>query len=102
MKKYQVEIYCFDAEICEDDEFRWIELHRLGLPRDLLLKMGELGIIEIQQNHVRSDQIARIFKALRLRRALGINLMGAGVILDLLEEMEALQTELEQLKKQGW
>ncbi len=99
MTKYQVEIYCFDAEICEE-EFRWIELHRLGLPRDLLQKMGDLGIIDIRQNHIRTDQMGRIFKALRLRRALGINLMGAGVILDLLEEVEDLQNELEQLKKQ--
>lgn len=99
MKKYQVEIYCFDAEICEED-FYWIELHHLGLPQDLLNKMGDLGIIDIRQNQIRTDQIGRIYKALRLRRALGINLMGAGVVLDLLEEMEKLQNELDQLKKQ--
>ncbi len=99
MKKYPVELYCFDAEVCEE-AYRWVEIHRLGLPRDLLRKMDRLGIISIRQNYVRTDQIARIFKALRLRRALGINLMGAGVILDLLEEMEALQNKLERLQKE--
>ncbi len=100
MKKYQVEIYCFDAEICEE-EYRWVELHRLGLPRDLLLKMGDLGIIDIRQHYIRTDQVGRIYKALRLQRALGVNLMGASVILDLLEQMEDLQEELDQLKKKG-
>ena len=99
MKKYQVEVYCFDAKICEE-EYRWVELHRLGLPRELLQKMGELGVIEIQQNYIRSDQIGRIYRALRLRKALGINLVGIGVILDLLEEMQKLHNELEQLKKE--
>ncbi len=100
MKKYQVEIYCFDAEVCEEG-FRWVELHRIGLPRDLLLKMGDLGIIDIRQHYIRTDQVGRIYKALRLQRALGINLMGTSVILDLLEQLETLQQELEQFKKEG-
>ncbi|UNC92245.1 chaperone modulator CbpM [Candidatus Contubernalis alkaliaceticus] len=99
MKKYQLEIFCFEAKICDED-FNWVDLSQLGLPEELIRKMSETGIVEMQNNNVRSDQIGRIYKALRLRQNLGINLAGAGVILDLMEEMESLREEIKRLKRE--
>ena len=98
MKKYQVEIFCFEAKIWEED-YNWIDLNDLSLPEELVRRMSETGIVEIRSNRVRSDQISRIYKALRLQKNLGINLAGAGIILDLMEEMESLKDEIERLKR---
>lgn len=98
MKKYQIEVFCFEAKIWEED-YDWVDLAELGLPVELLYRMSETGIVEIKKNRVRSDQIPRIYKALRLRKNLGINLAGAGIILDLMEEMDSLKEELERLRR---
>lgn len=98
MKKYQVEIFCFEAKIWEED-YNWIDLNDLGLPEELVRRMSETGIVEVRNNRVRSDQISRIYKALRLQKNLGINLAGAGIILNLMEEMESLKDEIERLKR---
>lgn len=98
MKKYQVEIFCFEAKIWEED-YSWTDLTDLGLPEELVHRMSEMGIVEMRKNRVRSDQIPRIYKALRLQQNLGINLAGAGIILDLMEEMESLKEEIERLKR---
>ena len=98
MKKYQVEIFCFEAKIWEED-YNWINLNDLGLPEELVRRMSETGIVEVRNNRVRSDQISRIYKALRLQKNLGINLAGAGIILNLMEEMESLKDEIERLKR---
>ncbi|GEM_PF-560932 len=97
-KKSSVQIFCYQAELYEEGQ-EWVELSRLGLPLDLLHKMAGLEIIEVRKNRVRSEHIGRIFKALRLHRTLGINLAAAGIILQLLDEMEKLRDEIEQLKK---
>ncbi|MDO9574708.1 MAG: chaperone modulator CbpM [Candidatus Contubernalis sp.] len=99
MKKYQLEIFCFEAKIWDED-YNWVDLTQLGLPEGLIRKMSEMGIVEMRNNCVRSDQIARIYKAMRLRQNLGINLAGAGVILDLMEEMESLREEIKRLKRE--
>jgi len=98
MKKYQLDLYCFKAITVEETP-RWIKLSSLNLPQDLLIKMDRLGIIEIEENSIRSEQLPRIYKALRLQKNLGINLTGAAVILDLLEEVERLKEEVERLKR---
>lgn len=98
MKKFYLQLYCFKPELCE--EYAWIKLETIGLSREILEEMDELGVIEIRENMVRVDQVRRIFKALRLQRMLGINLAGTGVILQLLDQIQALKDELDELKKQ--
>lgn len=98
MKKYQLEIYCFDPETC-DDYYIWIDSENVELPAELLAKMGDLGIVEMKGNQVRADQIRRAYKALRLHRTLGVNLSGTAIILELLDRMEQMQEELEKWKK---
>ncbi len=99
MERYSIELFCFDVGISEE-EYRWIDINRLNISSDLLQKLVELGIIETRENRVRSDQIHRIFKVLRLRRTLGLNLTGAAVILELLEEIEHLKEENQRLRKE--
>lgn len=45
------------------------------------------------------EQLRRIKTALRLKHELEVNMQGIAIILDLLEEMEALRAEKELLKK---
>ena len=97
MEKYSLEVFCFETEICEESE--WIEIEKLGISSDIIKRMSELGIIEIRNNRIGTHQLNRIFKALRLKKSLGINLAGASVILDLLDRMDQLEQELEKLKK---
>lgn len=98
MKKYQLEVFCFDTESCED--YIWVEMKNVELPAELLLKMADLGIVEIQGQQVRADHIGRAYKALRLHRSLGVNLSGTAVILDLLDRMEKMREELQHWKQE--
>ncbi len=58
-----------------------------------------LGMIELEGDQIRADDLRRLRKALRLRRSLGVNLSGAAVILELLERIEALEDEIRAIKK---
>ena len=98
MRKYQLEIRCVNAEISES--YIWVNLNNVELPSELLLKMADLGIIEINRQQIRADHIRRAYKALRLHRCLGVNFNGAAVILDLLDRIEQLHGELEQRKRE--
>lgn len=97
MKKYQLEIYCIKAEICESHN--WVDFDSVELPREMLFKMADLGIIDVKGRLVRADHIGRAYKALRLHRSLGVNFNGAAVILDLLDRIEQMSEELEQRRR---
>jgi len=92
MKKYQLELFCFEVGSC--DNHVWVDLGAVSLPAALLEKMSDLGIIEIKGKQMRADHICRAYKAVRLHRALGVNLNGTAIILDLLDRMEELHEEL--------
>jgi hypothetical protein len=98
MKKIHLQLYCFEPELCED--YAWVKIEAVGLSPEMLEKMDELGIIEIREDMVRVDQVRRIFQAVRLRRTLGVNFVGTGIILKLLDRIRALEDEIEELKKQ--
>lgn len=98
MEKYQLEIFCFDAGVC--DTFFWVDINDLNLPAELLQKMADWGIIEIKEEKLRTDHIARAYKALRLHRSLGVNLSGIAVILELLDRIDQMNEELEQWRRQ--
>ncbi|MGI5876682.1 MAG: chaperone modulator CbpM [Dethiobacteria bacterium] len=98
MKKFHLQLYCFEPELCED--YAWVEIESVGLSSDIIRKMDELGVIEIRGNMIRADQVQNIFQAIRLHRMLGINFAGTGIILKLLDQIKALSDEVEELKKQ--
>ena len=97
MKKTHLQLYCFEPELCED--YAWIKIEAVGLSPAMIRKMDELGVIEIRENMIRVDHVRRIFQAIRLHRSLDINLAGTGIILRLLDQIQALKDEIEELKK---
>jgi chaperone modulatory protein CbpM len=87
---------------------------RLSL-RDLALACGisatraallvRLGLVEPDADapeYFSSATAARVRRMLRLRGDLGVNLVGAAIIVDLMERLERLDEELTRLRGQGW
>lgn len=48
-----------------------------------------------------TSSVARLHRIVRLRRDLGVNLAAVGVILEILEQIENLQTDLKMLRNQS-
>ncbi len=80
----------------EDDDEQ-LPLCDLDIHPELLRMLDELGIIEIQDESIRLGQLQRAYKLLHLKQAMGVNLSGAAVILDLLDRIDALQAEVDRL-----
>jgi MerR HTH family regulatory protein len=55
----------------------------------------QLGVIESIGDLLHSREIARINQIQRLRRDLGLNLVGAAMVLDMAQEMAQLRAQLE-------
>jgi MerR HTH family regulatory protein len=55
----------------------------------------QLGIIEPVDSMLHSREIARIAQIQRLRQDLGLNLVGAAMVLDLAQEVAQLRAQLE-------
>ena len=69
------------------------------ISEDVLLEMIEQGLFNHQARHSKSIQVdhkslVRIQSARRLQQDLGINLPGAVLVLELLDELEQIQNEL--------
>lgn len=97
VKKYYLQVYRHILSTGEEDG--WVDLNSLPIHPELALQLAEFGVVEIKQGYVRVSQASRLLKLQRLRSNLGVNLSGAAIILDLLERIEALQEEIERLKK---
>ncbi len=97
VRKYYVQLY--HHTLYHQEEPSWIDMENSGYHPGFLERLAEFGIIEIQNNRLRADQLPRIQKIIRLRQSLGINLPGACVILDLLERIEELEQELDLLRR---
>jgi MerR family transcriptional regulator/heat shock protein HspR len=82
-----------------NDDEEVLPLCELDLHPELLRILEELGVVEIREQTIRPRQMQRVYRMLRLRQTMGVNLSGAAVILDLLERIEALEAEVDRLKK---
>jgi hypothetical protein len=73
-----------------------------GVDVQLVEKLVELGLVSYQGRindpRLSREEVLRIQKMVRLRRDLNLNWPGAGLVVDLLEQMEILQKELNRLK----
>ena len=84
----------------EDVELTLVEICRTcQLPAERVFELVEEGIIdplgrEPSGWRFRSTSVRRIRCALRLERDLGVNLAGAALALDLLEELERLRARM--------
>ncbi|MEW5800909.1 MAG: chaperone modulator CbpM [bacterium] len=76
--------------------------HVAGLHPDLITRFLTLGLIEPATQRPEplftDDAVLRIGRILRLRRDMGVNLVSAGIILDLLDQIEKLRKELDTLR----
>lgn len=55
----------------------------------------QLGVIDAIGDFLHSREVARIDQIQRLRRDLGLNLVGAAMVLDMAQEMAQLRAQLE-------
>ena len=60
-----------------------------------------LGVIEPEGSMLRLEDTWRVMKIMRLRRDLGLNLIGAAMVLDLTEENYRLRSQLDALRCSG-
>ncbi len=71
----------------------------MGVSSRLIDEMIDLGIVQGKQKSTTelvfsSIEIYRIRKAIRLNRDLGVNVAGAALVLDLLDQIEKLKRQL--------
>jgi len=82
------------AELCD----------RCHIPAESMIELIEHGVISpsegqsIRQWRFQGSSLVRVDKALRLRRDLNVNLAGAALILELLDELAELRTTLYRLR----
>jgi MerR family transcriptional regulator/heat shock protein HspR len=76
-----------------------IPLSQLDIHPDLLRNLADFGVISIQDEKISWTDLRRVNRLLRLRSLLGINLPGAAVIVDLLDQVEKLEREIKYLKQ---
>lgn len=74
-------------------------LSNLEFNPDLLKTLAEMGIVSLNQEYISSSELRRVKRLLRLRGLLGVNVTGAAIILDLLDRIEVLETEVQSLKR---
>ncbi|SHF37264.1 transcriptional regulator, MerR family [Microbulbifer donghaiensis] len=91
------------AILDEESELTLGELCRAcGMPAERIIALVEEGIIEPRGSRVRwrfsGICVRRVRKVYTLERDLGVNLAGAALALDLLEEIERLQARLARLE----
>ncbi|HFQ92190.1 MAG TPA: MerR family transcriptional regulator [Chromatiales bacterium] len=88
------------------DESAWLSLGELAricsLDAEYLLEMVEEGVLEPRGSEMRAwrfppASISRVRVVVHLRRDLGVNLAGAALALDLLDEMDRLHARLRSL-----
>ncbi|ATW28733.1 hypothetical protein DCMF_18690 [Candidatus Formimonas warabiya] len=78
--------------------------YEAGIDPALVQKLLELGLINYQGRisnpRISRSEVTKIRQMVRLRRDLGINWSGVSLVLDLLEEIQALREEIKKL--QSW
>ena len=58
-----------------------------------------LGVIEPEGSMLKLEDTLRVMKIMRLRRDLGLNLVGAAMVLELTEENYKLRSQLDALRR---
>jgi hypothetical protein len=73
-----------------------------GLHPDFVRKLVDLGLIEADEDGTETwldrREITRIARAQRLHDGLSLNWVAVGVVLDLLDRIDALEDEVERLR----
>jgi len=64
----------------------------------IIERFVDLGLIEPKGSMLRSREIARIAQIQRLRQDLGLNLVGAAMVIDLGQEIAQLRAQIKALR----
>jgi len=84
---------------CHTDLNESLTTYNLEIHPDLLDLYRELGIIEVGEGSLNYEDLRRLQKMIRLRDNLGVNTIGASIIVDLLDKIEIMQDEIDSLRK---
>tara|TARA_R110002050_G_scaffold1244_2_gene8530 strand:+ start:57277 stop:57615 length:339 start_codon:yes stop_codon:yes gene_type:complete len=87
------------AEITDDDTVSLVKLcHCTEIPAEQILSMVEYGVLEpinYGSSHIRwrfsANSISRVNTAVRLQRDLDINMAGAALVIELMDELKQLR-----------
>ena len=91
------------GDVMDDNQaISMVELCRCcSLPAEQVVSMINNGIVEPIESHITisrwqfsGDSVIRIQTAIRLERDLGVNLAGAALALELLDEVKSLRQQL--------
>lgn len=96
MLKYELIVY---EQKCSDTLLTIQEVSKfVGLPPNIIHRFFMLGLIDPQVEApdmlFENSVVSRINKIMRLKSDLGINLVGCGLILDLLDRIEEIEKRL--------
>jgi MerR family transcriptional regulator, heat shock protein HspR len=84
---------------CHTDLNESLTTFNLEIHPDLLDLYRDLGIIKIEEDSISYEDLRRLQKMIRLRDNLGVNTIGASIIVDLLDKIEKLQDEIDSLRR---
>lgn len=65
----------------------------------ILERFADLGLIEPIESMLRLSDLTRVTQIIRLRRDLGLNLVGAAIVLDMAAEIAQLKAQIKALQK---
>ena len=66
----------------------------------ILERFADLGLIQPVESMLRTSDLTRVMQVMRLRRDLGINLVGAAIVLDMAAEIAQLKAQIKALQRQ--
>ena len=103
--RYQIVHYRYESRPASANLVTTEELASLArLHPEMLERLVEWGLVEPEQSKpellFRETVVPRIWRIMRLRRDLGINWAGIGVVLDLLDRIDEMEREIGWLRKQ--
>ncbi len=84
---------------CHTEAGENITKFRMEYHPEILELYQELGIIKLEEDTVPFEDLRRLKKILRLKRNIGVNTVGAAVIVELLDKIENMQDEILTLRK---
>lgn len=102
MKRYDLIIYAQHLEtrlITLDELGRLVGKHPAVLRRYILYGLIDPAV-ESPEPLFEDTIVARVQKIERLKNDLGLNLMGCGLVMDLLEQISDLEAQLQHIRKE--
>lgn len=65
----------------------------------VLERFADLGLIEPVESMLRLSDLTRVMQIMRLRRDLGLNLVGAAIVLDMAADIAQLKAQVRALRQ---